>query len=92
MTLAAYAQGQGLSVYTMRQWRRKLAAQMCELDPAPKADSRTSAFVSLKVSEPMVGQPSSVTLTIAGEVRVQLSELPPPSWLAAVGLAMRGGR
>jgi hypothetical protein len=32
-----------------------------------------------------------VTITIAGDVRMQMTELPPAAWLAAVSQALRAG-
>jgi len=51
-----------------------------------------SKFVALKVAEPIATQPMGVTVSLAGEVRLQMTELPPPAWLAAVVQAMRGSR
>ena len=53
---------------------------------------KSSKFVALKVAEPMSVSSMGVTLAIGSDMRVQMSELPPPAWLAQVCQAMRGAR
>ena len=90
-TSAAYAREHDVSLYALGWWRRKLnrsspaGAAATEVVKAPK-------FVALKVTEPMGMRHAGVTISIAGEVRLQMSELPPPAWLAAVSEALRGSR
>jgi len=90
-TSVAYANDHGLSVHALGWWRRKLNAS----EPAGAATTATapkaSKFVALKVSSPMLRSPSGVTITIAGDVRMQMTELPPAAWLAAVSQALRAG-
>lgn len=91
-TLLAYAREQGLSVHTMRNWRRKLTGDPLIAAAAARTDAKRAAFVALKVATPVMGHPSGVTLAIGSDVRLQMNELPPPEWLAAVSEAMRGSR
>ena len=51
-----------------------------------------SKFVALKVSEAALPRPKAVTVTLAGEVHLEMTELPPPAWLAEVVEAIRGIR
>ncbi len=53
---------------------------------------KASKFVALKVSEPIAPRPLGITVLIAGEVRLQMADLPAPAWLAEVIQAMRGAR
>ncbi len=89
-TLVAYAREQGLSVHTMRTWRRKLDGESLNAAAAAKIGAKRAAFVALKVAAPAMGHPSGVTLAIGSDVRLQMNELPPPAWLAAVSQALRG--
>ena len=90
VTSLEYAREHGLSVHTMRHWRRKLNGETCSLAPVAKTEARPPAFVALEVAAPVMAHSSGVTLTIGSDVRLQLSELPPPAWLAEVSHAMRG--
>jgi transposase-like protein len=90
-TLVAYAREHGLSSHTMRNWRRKLKAQTGGVGAA-RAEARPTAFVALKVATPALPHCGAVTLAIGSDVRLQMNELPPPAWLAEIGLAMRGAR
>ena len=90
-TLVSYAHEHGLSAHTMRNWRRKLKGQTDSVGAA-RSEARPTAFVALKVAAPAMPHGSAVTLAIGSEVRLQMNELPPPSWLAEIELAMRGSR
>ena len=90
-TLVAYAREHGLSWHTMRNWQRKLKGQSAGVGVAQRK-ARPRAFVALKVATPAMPQSGAVTLAIGSDVRLQLNELPPPAWLAEIGLAMRGVR
>ena len=91
-TLMVYAHEQGLSVHTLRNWRRKLNVEPPSLSAVAKSEARRSAFVGLKVARPVMSHSVGVTLTIGSDVRLQMNELPPPAWLAEVSQAMRGAR
>lgn len=90
LTSVAYAREHGLSVHALGWWRRKLkgASSKRSLTAAKKSPT----FVALKVAEPMMLRSMTVTLAIGSDVRLQMSELPPPAWLAEVGVALRGIR
>lgn len=84
-SMAAYAREHGLSVYALGWWRRKQ-----RLESTPAVDARAPKFVALKLAEPIATRCTSVTVSVGDGVRVQLSELPSPAWLAELSRAMRG--
>ena len=92
VTLLKYAREQGLSVHTMGHWRRKLNVEPQGLAAVAKTEVRRAAFVALKVASPVMAHSNEVTLTIGSDMRLQMTELPPPAWLAEVSQAMRGAR
>ena len=92
LTSVAYAREHGLSVHSLGWWRRKLMGSSSKRTAATPVQTRSSAFVALKVAEPMMVRSMTVTLAIGSDVRLQMSELPPPAWLAEVGRAMRVAR
>ncbi len=92
VTVVSYAREHGLSVHALGWWRRKLRAASSNGSLTATARSRSSTFVALRVAEPMTARSANVTITIGSDVRLQLSELPPPAWLAALGSAVRGVR
>lgn len=90
LTSVGYAREHGLSVHALGWWRRKLKGMSSK--QSVTGSSKSSPFVALKVAEPMMLRSMDVTLAIGSDVRLQMSELPPPAWLAQFGLAIRGGR
>ena len=91
-TLLAYAQEHGVSVHTLRHWRRKLRDEASGLAAVAIPETRRPSFVALKVATPGSVHPRGVALTIGSEIRLHLDELPPPTWLAEISLAMRSAR
>ena len=87
-----YARDQELSMHALGYWRRKLHPRLPKKSARDVAAPTVSKFVALKVAEPIATQPMGVTVSLAGEVRLQMAELPPPAWLAEVIQAMRGSR
>ena len=92
LTSVAYAREHGLSVHSLGWWRRKLMGRSSTRTAATPVKRKSSTFVALKVADPMMVRSMNVTVSIGSDIRLQLSELPPPAWLAQVGLAMRGAR
>ena len=90
-TSVAYARDHDLSVQALGWWRRKLHPALPKRSVRAVDAPKVSKFVVLEV-EPIATQPMGVTVSLAGEVRVQMAELPPPAWLAEVIEAMRGSR
>ena len=79
-------------MHALGWWRRKLHPRLPNKSARAVAAPKVSKFVALKVSEPIATQPMGVMVSLAGEVRLQMAELPPPAWLAEVIQAMRGSR
>ena len=87
-----YARDHELSMHALGYWRRKLHPALSKKSARAVVAPMASKFVALKVSGPTAAQPMGVTMSVAGEVRLQMAELPPPAWLAEVIQAMRGSR
>jgi transposase-like protein len=89
---STYARQHKLSLVSLYYWRRKL-----QLDEAPQsvavfadAPKPQSKFVALRVSDAvpeMSAQSQCCTLVWSGGMRLEMSALPDPQWLAAVGRA-----
>ena len=91
-TAKDYARDHELSVHALGWWRRKLHPALPKRSAGAMVAPKASKFVALKVSGPIATPPMGVTVLLAGEVRLQMAELPPPTWLAEVIQAMRGAR
>ncbi|CAN7664074.1 cobyrinic acid ac-diamide synthase [Caballeronia sp. LjRoot34] len=87
---AVYAKRHGLALHSLYYWRQKIKTAGAQTSGSPE---RSSAFVALTVSEPVLAQPSgSCTVVLGADVRVELAALPSAEWLAALGRAMQGAR
>jgi hypothetical protein len=91
-TSVAYAREHSLSVQALGWWRRKLHPSLPRKSARAVAMRKSSRFVELKVSEAIVPRPMEVTVVLAGDVRLQMTDLPSPAWLVEVSQAMRGAR
>jgi hypothetical protein len=87
-----YARDHELSVHALGWWRRKLHPRLPKKSAGAAVAPKASKFVALKLTGPMATQPLGVTVSLPGEVRLQMADLPPPTWLAEVIQAMRGSR
>ena len=93
-----YANQHGLSPSTLYYWQRKFQATTnvrgvaSEISPS----HHTGKFVALRVAElapiPAVSaqHPSHCALIPAPGIRLEMSALPDPQWLAALGRAAQG--
>jgi transposase-like protein len=89
---SAYAKQHNLSLASVYYWRRKLQLELAPqsvvvVAHAPKPHSK---FVALRVSSavPEMSAPSlCCTLVWSGGMRLEMSALPEPQWLAALGRA-----
>lgn len=88
-TSAAYSREHDLSVHALGWWRRKLNRSAPTEPTRAVIASKASKFVALKVTEATAVRPLGMTMLFVGDVRLQMNELPPPAWLAAVSQAMR---
>ena len=85
---SAYAKRHGISVAALYYWQRKLKAAI-EVGES----SQASKFVALRVAEAFAAQrPSGCTLVLPSGMRLEMSALPAPEWLAALGRAAQGAR
>ena len=86
---SAYAKRHGLALSTLYYWQSKLKAA------APTAEvSRPAAkFVALRVvNAAPTPQPNHCTLALPAGMRLEMSALPTPEWLVALGRAAQGTR
>ena len=91
---SAYAKQHGLSLPSLYFWRSKLLSESATPSistSAPVAIPKTqSKFVALRVNDalPATLAPSwCCTLVFTGGLRLEMSALPDPQWLVAVGRA-----
>ncbi|PLC48046.1 cobyrinic acid ac-diamide synthase [Pollutimonas subterranea] len=84
----AYARRESLSVSALYYWRKRIKAQTHgPVRPAAPVNCISSAFMPVQVKSAMANVvPCSVVL--APGVRLELSQLPTPEWLAALGVAL----
>ena len=90
-----YARRHGISVAALYYWQRKLKTSTAS--PRNKISKlakpvHASSFVALRVLDKQSMPPCSCTLVLSSELRLEMSALPEPSWLAALGYAMQGAR
>ena len=94
VTASAYARQHGISVAAMYYWQRKLQAHVTVHSVALATPKPQSKFVALRVKDALeqIAQPSwECTLVLGGGMRLEMSALPDPQWLVAVGRANQGG-
>ena len=91
---SAYARQHGISVAALYYWQRKLQLEVAPNALALAAPKPQSRFVALRVKDALeqMAQPSwGCTLVLGGGMRLEMSALPDPHWLVAVGRANQGG-
>ena len=81
-----YAKRHGLAVKSLYYWRRKLSK-------SDKTDAALPAgkFVALRIA-PGGARPNNCTLALPSGLRLEMSALPQPEWLAALVRAVPGMR
>jgi transposase-like protein len=88
-----YASQHGISLTSLYYWRSKLLSEsLSPLASAPVATEPKpqSKFVTLRVGDAVPEMSASLpccTLVWSGGMRLEMSALPDPLWLAAVGRA-----
>lgn len=82
VTTKAYAEREGLAVGSLYAWRRRLKSGQ----PAQRRPQGGSGFVSVRVRS--ASEPMGCTLAIGAGMRLELSQLPNPEWLAALSAAV----
>lgn len=92
VTTSAYARQHELSVAALYYWQRKLQSESAPHSVALAAPRPQSKFVALRVSDAVadMAPPWCCTLVLSGGMRLEMSALPDPLWLAAVGRANHG--
>ncbi len=95
VTTRAYARQHGISLSALYYWQRKLELEMAPPSRALAAAKAPSKFVALHVSDAVaqmaqMAPPWGCTLVLGGGMRLEMSALPDPQWLAAVGRANQG--
>jgi len=94
-TTSAYARQHQLALASLYHWQRRLRFTQTlgtGFESAP-ASPRPSRFIALTVSAPVheVTRPSTpCTLVLTGGMRLEMSALPDPQWLAALGRSAQG--
>lgn len=84
---SAYARQHGLSVKSLYGWQRKASAGAS----APIESFLRPSFVALRIDEPTADLANgSCTLILGSGLRLEMSAVPSPQWLAALGRAARG--
>jgi transposase-like protein len=96
ITAKAYAQQHGLVLSTLYYWQRRLkTTAVTQAKSESVATLRPSNFVSLhvKTSDNYAVRPmtTSCTLVLGTGVRLEMSALPNPQWLAALAHCANGG-
>jgi len=93
VTTSVYARQHGISLAALYYWQRKLRLEVAPHSMALAAPKPQSKFVALRVSDKVadMAQPSwGCTLVLSGGMRLEMSALPDPQWLVAVGRANQG--
>ncbi len=86
LSASAYAKLHGLAVNRLYYWQRKVA----EVASVGTAKQAALSFIALRV-ESAVGIPATnCTLILPSGLRLEMSSLPAPAWLAALSQASRG--
>lgn len=87
ISASAYAKRHDIAVKSLYRWQRKFNSTSAATIEASKG----GAFVALRVADPVVEQRSpGCTLTLGCGMRLEMTTLPTPEWLAALGRATQG--
>ena len=84
ISASEYARRHGLSVAALYYWQRKLKA-----NTGVSEAGQESKFVALRVA---AQRSSPCTMVLPSGLQLEMSALPTPEWLAALGRAMPGAR
>lgn len=95
LSASEYARRHGISVAALYYWQHKLKTATASTPKKVSTLARpahAASFVELRVLDKQVMAACLCTLVLSSELRLELSALPEPSWLAALGYAMQGAR
>jgi transposase-like protein len=86
VAVTVYAKRHGLSLASLYYWRQKLKVAHEHAAPAPKAAGK---FVAMRIAD---AAPISCacTLVLPSGLRLEMSALPAPAWLAALAQSHSG--
>ena len=84
VSASEYARRHGLSVAALYYWQRKLKS-----NADASGAGQGSKFVTLRVA---AQRPCPCTLVLPSGLHLEMSALPAPEWLAALGRALPGAR
>ena len=86
---SAYAKRHGLAVSTLYYWQSKLKASTL----TGEVSSPAAKFVALRVVDAALSpRPHHCTLVLPAGMRLEMTALPAPEWLVALGHAAQGAR
>lgn len=87
ISASAYAKRHSLSVAALYYWQRKLKPTVAH------ETGQSSKFVALRVSDKAISHRTSLcTLVLPSGMHLEMSSLPAPEWLAALGRVLPGVR
>lgn len=90
ISTSAYAKRHGLAVESLYYWQSKLKISAPE---TPVGRNKAKTFVALRVVNPVeIQHPTACTLVLTSGMRLEISTLPAPEWLGALGRAIQGMR
>ena len=95
ISASEYARRHGISVAALYYWQRKLktaTASTPKKVSTPAHPTHANQFVELRVLDKQSIPPCPCILIISSELRLEMTALPEPSWLVALGYAMQGAR
>lgn len=85
---SAYAKRHSISVAALYYWQRKLNVAAGEREAG-----QARRFVAFRVADAVIApRPAGCTLILLSGMRLEMSALPAPEWLAALGRAAQGAR
>jgi transposase-like protein len=94
ISASEYARRHGISVAALYYWQHKCRDTAVVSPKASKLakPAHASKFVALHVLDKVIAPSCPCTLVLSSDLRLEMSVLPEPSWLVALGYAMQGAR
>ena len=95
ISASEYARRHGISVAALYYWQRKLRAATAGTPKEVTKHAKSvhaSKFVALRVLDKVVAPSCQCTLVLPSDLRLEMSALPSPEWLAALAHATQGVR
>ena len=91
----AYAKQHGLALASLYYWQRRLRSDrvtFAAMGPTPR-QRQSGKFIALTVNDPIhpvARSENACALVLGGGLRLEMSALPDPQWLAALGRCTHG--